>query len=114
MYKFLKGNSLVLISIGAVPASVFRWNIDEFFIVNIIGCFLFGLINSLLIPRKYKLIFGVGFCGSFTTFSGWSFQLYESISQGLYKLFFFNLISIILFSLLAVVLGHLLAKKINA
>tara|TARA_B100000945_G_scaffold281297_1_gene248908 strand:+ start:736 stop:1077 length:342 start_codon:yes stop_codon:yes gene_type:complete len=103
-----------LISIGAIPAAIFRWQIDEIFIVNIIGCFLLGFINKLTISRKYKLIFGFGFCGSLTTFSGWSFQIFELISKGFYKLFVFNLILTLLIGLLAVCLGHLFAKKINA
>ena len=71
MDNFFKNNSILFISIGAVPAALFRWKIDDIFAVNIIGCFLLGFINTLLIPRKYKLIFGFGFCGSLTTFSGW-------------------------------------------
>ena len=75
------------ISIGACPAAILRWQIDEVLIVNIIGCFLLGFINSLNISKRYKLIFGFGFCGSLTTFSGWSFQLFKLINQGFYKLF---------------------------
>tara|TARA_B100000945_G_C20396475_1_gene605120 strand:- start:801 stop:1145 length:345 start_codon:yes stop_codon:yes gene_type:complete len=113
MYDYLKKNSIFLISIGAIPAAIFRWQIDEIFIVNITGCFLLGFINTLLISKKYKLIFGFGFCGSLTSFSGWSLQLFGLISQGLYKLFFLNLISIMLMGYFAVFLGHFLAKKIN-
>ena len=112
MNTFFK-NNFFIISIGAIPAAIFRWQIDQIFIVNIIGCFLLGFINSLNISRRYKLIFGFGFCGSLTTFSGWAFQLFQLISQGLYKLFFMNLISMAFLGLFAVGLGHLLAKKIN-
>ena len=112
MNSFFKKNEFVMISIGAVPASIFRWQIDQIFIVNIIGCFLLGFINSLPISRRYKLIFSFGFCGSLTTFSGWSFQLFKLINQGLYKLFFLNSILIVLLGLCAVCLGHLIAKKI--
>tara|TARA_Y100001968_G_C19288792_1_gene683123 strand:+ start:267 stop:608 length:342 start_codon:yes stop_codon:yes gene_type:complete len=102
------------ISIGAVPAAIFRWQIDEILVVNIIGCFLLGFINKMPISKKYKLIFGFGFCGSLTTFTGWSFQLFQIISQGLYKLFIFNLILTLLIGFLAVCLGHLFAKQINS
>ena len=100
-----------LISIGAAPAAIFRWQIDEIFIVNIIGCFILGFINTISIQRKYKLIFGFGFCGSLTTFSGWTAQLFELLSQGSFKLFFLNSISILLIGFCAVGLGHFLAKK---
>ena len=114
MYYFLKNNNFFLISLGAVPAAVFRWQINEILIVNIIGCFLLGFIDASSRSSRYKLMFGFGFCGSLTTFSGWSFQLFEFISKGLYRLFFLNLILNVIIGFLAIYLGHLLAKKINA
>ena len=113
MNTYLKNNNFFLISISAVPAAIFRWQIDQLFIVNIIGCFLIGFINSLNLSRRYKLIFGFGFCGSLTTFSGWSLQLSKFLNQGLYKLFFLNSILMVFLGILAVCLGHLCAKKIN-
>ena len=114
MYNFLKNNNFFLISLGAVPGAILRWQIDEIFIVNIIGCFLLGFTNALSISRKSKLIFGFGFCGSLTTFSGWTFQLFELIKQGSYELFFVNSILIVLIGLFAVGLGHFFAKKIHS
>ena len=110
----IKKNTFFLISIGAIPGALFRWQIDEIFLVNLIGCFLFGFFNSLAIPKRYKLALGVGLCGSMTTFSGWSFQLYDLLSQGLYKLFLFNSISIVLMGVFSTGLGHMLGKKLNA
>ena len=89
MEKLLEKNCL-LIAIGAFPAAIVRWQIDQILIVNIIGCFLLGFINAMPISRRYKLIFGFGFCGSLTTFSGWSYQLFELISQGFYRAFIFR------------------------
>ena len=114
MYNFLKKIKFFLISLGAIPGALFRWQIDGILIVNIVGCFLLGFINSLSISRKHKLIFGFGFCGSLTSFSGWSYQLFELISKGLYKVFFMNSILFVLIGCFALGLGHLLAKKINA
>ena len=112
MKIFLK-NNIFLISIGAIPGAILRWQIDQVFIVNIIGCFILGFINSLNISRRYKLIFGFGFCGSLTTFSGWSSQLFELINKGFYKLFFLNSILMVMLGLLTIGLGNLLAKKIT-
>tara|TARA_B100000965_G_scaffold235477_1_gene197278 strand:+ start:753 stop:1094 length:342 start_codon:yes stop_codon:yes gene_type:complete len=108
---FLKKN-FFLISIGAVPGALFRWQIDSVIIVNLIGCFLLGIINALPISSRYKLIFGFGFCGSLTTFSGWSFQLFQLISQGLYELFILNTVLTVLISFFSICLGDFLAKKI--
>ena len=113
MYSFLRNNNFIIISVGAVPAAILRWQIDQIFIVNAIGCFLLGFINSLPVSRRYKLIFGFGFCGSLTTFSGLSFQLYKLINQGFYKLFFLNSILMVMLGLLTIGLGNLLAKKIT-
>ena len=113
MNRILSNNNFLFISIGAFPAAIIRWQIDQIFIVNMIGCFLLGFINSLPISRKYKLIFGFGFCGSLTTFSGWSYQLFKLINKGFYKLFFLNSILIAILGIFAVGLGHLIAKKIT-
>ncbi len=105
-------NKIFIIAIGAIPASILRWKIDNIFVVNIIGCFLLGFVNSLPISRRYKLILGFGFCGSLTGFSGWSYQLFKLINQGFYKLFFLNSILVVIVGICAVGLGHLFAKKI--
>ena len=112
MNNFIKNNNFIIISVLSIPAVILRWQIDQILIVNIIGCFLLGFINSLTIPKKYKLIFGFGFCGSLTTFSGWSFQLFELIKEGFYKLFFLNSIFIVMLGFIAVGLGHFVARKI--
>ena len=109
----IKNNSFFLISIGAIPGALVRWQIDEVFIVNLIGCFLLGFFNSLDILRRYKFTLCVGLCGSMTTFSGWSSHLYELLNQGFYKLFLLNSISIVILGVLAIGLGHIFAKKLN-
>ena len=112
MNSFFKNNNFFIISIGAIPAAILRWQIDKILIVNIIGCFLLGLINSSTLSRRNKLILGFGFCGSLTTFSGWSFQLFKLISAGLYKLFVLHSILTVILGICAVGLGHLVSKKI--
>ena len=97
-----------------MPGALIRWQIDQIFIVNLIGCFFLGMFNSLNIPRRYKLTLGVGLCGSVTTFSGWSFHLNNLLNQGLYKLFFVHSISAVLMGIFAVGLGHIFAQKLNA
>ena len=107
----IRKSKFIFISLGAIPGALFRWQIDEMFIVNLIGCFLVGFINSLDISKRYKLILGVGLCGSITTFSGFSFYSYMLLNQGLYKLFVFNSILIVLIGVFAIYLGHVFGKK---
>jgi len=109
----IKKDSFFLISIGAIPGALIRWQIDEMFLVNLIGCFFLGFFNSLAIAKRYKLTLGVGLCGSLTTFSGLSYKLHNLLSQGMHKLFLFNSISIVLMGIVAIGLGHLFAEKLN-
>tara|TARA_Y100001968_G_C18998912_1_gene544938 strand:- start:38 stop:388 length:351 start_codon:yes stop_codon:yes gene_type:complete len=105
--------NIILISLGAIPAALLRWRIEEIFLINIIGCFLFGYVNSSSISKKFKLILGFGFCGSFTTFSGWILRLFKLVSDGYYIEFFVRSTTLIASSLLAVYLGKLIATKIQ-
>ena len=110
----IKQNTFFLISIGAIVGALFRWQIDEIYIVNLIGCFLLGFFNSFDITKRYKLTFGVGLCGSMTTFSGWSLHLHDLLIQGLYRLFLLNSILIVFIGVLAIALGRIVANKLNA
>jgi fluoride exporter len=48
------------------------------FIVNILGCFLvgilFGLSSRFNLAPEYRLLLATGFCGGFTTFSSFSYE----------------------------------------
>ena len=99
---------------GAIPGALIRWQIDEVFMANIIGCFLLGFFNSCTITKRYKLILGVGLCGSMTSFSGWSLYLNNLLTQGLYKLFVIHSILIVLMGISAAGIGNNIAKKLNS
>lgn len=81
--------NVLAISIGAVFGAVLRYGIFLYFdeknlnfpyhtlIVNIIGCFMVGLISEYLslkqdLPHIIRLFLIVGFLGSFTTFSSFA------------------------------------------
>tara|TARA_B100000214_G_scaffold338044_1_gene282970 strand:+ start:412 stop:759 length:348 start_codon:yes stop_codon:yes gene_type:complete len=112
--KDIKKNTVLLISLGSVLGALLRWQIDEILVVNTIGCFLLGFFNSLSIQKEYKLTLVVGLCASMTTFSGWSFHLYNLLIHRLYVLFLVHSISIVLIGITAVGLGHIVAKKLSA
>lgn len=59
---------------------------------NLIGCFVMGLVAQLIvntswfndagiIPDQYRLLFAVGFCGSFTTLSSMVLELSTMIQK---------------------------------
>ncbi len=93
-------------------ASVFPWGT---FVVNIIGCFVIGLIYGLgekgdFLTPNLRLFLTVGFCGGFTTFSSLANDAFILMRQdewfrfALYTSFSFFL------GLLAVYAGRLLFK----
>ena len=62
---------------------------------NLAGCFLMGIIAHLvaasdwfndagIIPDQYRLLFAVGFCGSFTTLSTLVLEMHSMIDKGQY------------------------------
>ena len=103
----------IFISLGAIPGVIFRWQLEEIVIVNLIGCFLIGLFNSLSFNSRYKLIFCIGFCGSLTTFSGWILDVFTLISDGYYIQALLGIISMLIMGLCAVSLGNILGMRIN-
>ena len=102
----------IYISIGAVPGALLRWQTDQIFLINFIGCFFIGFFNFLSFDSRYKLILCIGFCGSLTTFSGWILDLFILISEGFYIQALLNLMLMLVIGLLAVCLGNLFGGKI--
>lgn len=59
------------------------------FTVNIVGCFLVGVIYALAerstaITPEWRFFLATGFCGGFTTFSTFSYEAYNLIREGQY------------------------------
>jgi len=80
------------------------------FIVNILGCFIIGLVYGLAVrdpnfPMESKLFLATGICGGFTTFSAFSVEGLQMLQQGRYLVFFLYFASSILIGLLATWLG---------
>lgn len=62
------------------------------FLVNIIGCFIIGLLYGLInkysvITTEWRLFLVTGFCGGFTTFSSFSYESLSLLKQGNYLYF---------------------------
>lgn len=66
--------------LGALLRTVIsqRVNLEEFpvgtFVVNVLGSFGLGLFTFLSLDHSSLLFLGTGVCGSFTTFSSFSFE----------------------------------------
>jgi CrcB protein len=91
----------------------FPWGI---LFVNVIGCFLMGILAILFIERFdvsqfWKMTIMVGFLGGFTTFSGFTIDVIDMFRQGLsLEAFFYIFLSVVL-CLLATLSGILVAGK---
>ena len=85
--------------------------------VNILGCFLIGLLNGVFETRQIfnpelRLLVFIGFLGGFTTFSTFGYELFSFLRDSQFLSTALNLFLSIVIGLFAVWLGHTLSKLI--
>ena len=123
--------SLILIGVGSCIGGISRYLIQEFvqkhypssiplgtLSVNIIGCFIIGVVYALaskgnILSPELRLFLAPGLCGGFTTFSSFA---YENISLMQDGEFFYTsqyVLLSILFGFASVYLGILFIKLIS-
>lgn len=95
--------------------AAFPWGI---FLVNVIGCFLFGVVVGLaghfaLVSDAVRLILLTGFMGSFTTFSTFIFDSQLFLCEGRWGATLFNLAGQIVIGMLCLWGGQKLAELLN-
>ena len=77
--RYLAGNAAVRYFNPQLPYGTF--------IINIAGCFLMGLLMTLivdkgLLPPVWRLFLCVGVLGGFTTFSSFGYEVYTLLAEG--------------------------------
>ena len=83
------------------------------FAVNVVGCFLIGLLYGLFdrydgVAEHWRMFLTVGFCGGFTTFSTFAHESYSRLTEGRFiEMLVYATLSFAV-GLLMVHLGHLL------
>lgn len=87
------------------------------FVVNVLGCFVFGLIwpfaeERLLISGEMRTILLVGFVGSFTTFSTLVFESQDLLRDSEWLLAALNLGGQVVLGIAALILGLYLGRSL--
>ncbi len=120
--------AILLVGLGGAIGSMLRFMTSVFigkyyatifpiatWIVNLVGCFLIGLVFGLLAKSQsdsqdLKWFLITGFCGGFTTFSAFSFENIKMIESSNFTLAFANIALSVVGGLTAVWLGLMVTK----
>ncbi len=121
----------VMVGAGAIAGVIGRYAVGRWtsqhllwtfpvgtFAVNIVGCFLIGLIQYLfvdakILPRPAQLLLAVGFCGGLTTFSTFSVETLRLLQSGHAPVALLYQVLSFAFGLLAVVAGMGVGKAVH-
>lgn len=106
-----------------VSVAALRWLGDEFpygtLCVNLVGCFLLGVIAEMTLEDKglapqTRAIIGTGFLGAFTTFSTFGVDTYRAIQAGSWGVAASNVAINVIGGLLLVAAGVALASALRS
>ncbi len=122
--------AFLLVGLGGFLGATSRWllaqSIDRWllqsrfpfgiFIVNILGCLAIGYVMGLAhardaVPDHYRLLFTIGFLGSFTTYSTFSWNTFELFRTGHVGCGLTNIAITLITGLLVVWIGYALATR---
>jgi CrcB protein len=81
--------------------------------VNVVGCFIIGLLAPLALRHEWRLFLIFGFCGGFTTFSSYAIQTLELGRDTEWFAVALNIIGSNVLSLLAVYLGWVCGRALH-
>ena len=103
----------MLIFLGAIPGGLLRWQLQNYFVANLIGALFIGIIIGMKLSDATNLILGFGFCGSLTTYSSWIIESANLLFNGAYLEALFAIISMILVGLSFSLIGCYIGKGVR-
>ena len=87
------------------------------FVINVVGAFALGILvalttERLLLSPNWRVALGIGFLGSFTTFSTYAYESVKLAEDGAVGLALVNSVGMVALGLLAAALGLALGRTI--
>tara|TARA_Y100000996_G_scaffold137291_1_gene104411 strand:+ start:887 stop:1246 length:360 start_codon:yes stop_codon:yes gene_type:complete len=116
--------NILFIGLGGALGAISRYGVNEFFInylsitsnagtlfANVLGCFFIGLLIGFSLPIKDTTyyFFAIGFLGSFTTMSAFSYQVVMMANSNLINALSYIMLTLIL-TILATYIGAMISK----
>ena len=115
------------ISLGAVVGASARYVLSGYvarsfgssfpygtLLINVSGSLVLGFFlatsQRILLDTRWRFLIAIGFCGSYTTFSGYAFETFALFEQGQWRLVTWNVIASNLLCLASVLAGVVLAR----
>ncbi|MBI9067818.1 MAG: fluoride efflux transporter CrcB [Salinivirgaceae bacterium] len=123
--------TILLIGSGGFVGSVLRYFVQQWFVqlsdskipwgtftANILGSLIIGIIYAFVEKQGYfsqelRLLFAVGFCGGFTTFSSFAAENFQLIKYGDFLSFAIYTSISVISGLLAVWAGMMVVKTLS-
>ena len=106
-------SKVLLVIIGAIPGALLRWQINNDFLVNFLGATLIGFLYGLPFNSKRNLVFSLGFCGAFTTFSGLMVKTIQLFNNGLVLDSFYLIVLSFLLGILSLFAGFWMGEQLR-